>query len=150
MIIKLKTIIRNIKLFGIFALSGCVNSLQSNINEHSMMNALSGKWGWESDQCSSDSYIIFFTSKGAEMHLIATQSPYTPSSTVIEPTKFSYNIKSFSSQSLAAEPITEKKEYSDIGELIIWEIRLIGENGFCWHRSDWGENACTTSMLKCN
>ncbi len=44
-----------------------------------------------------------------------------------------------------------KGEYrtTESGDTVIWDMYLINDDEFCWHRTDWSVMACTASMYRC-
>jgi len=36
------------------------------------------------------------------------------------------------------------------GNVVMWDLVLLSENRFCWHRSDWDSNSCTQEFRRCN
>jgi hypothetical protein len=39
---------------------------------------------------------------------------------------------------------------TDIGNIVVWDMYLVNDDEFCWHRKDWSVTACTASMYRCS
>ena len=38
---------------------------------------------------------------------------------------------------------------TDSGGKVIWQLRVMGEDRFCWRRTDWPGYACTSDLQRC-
>lgn len=110
---------------------------------------LTGKWQWEnSDQIcqSNDISTISFSADGKKMYLSATTQSFANSDA--EYKTHTYNMVDVNTAKLRTF-IEGETRVDNHGDVIMWDIKIISENEFCWHRSDWDAQACTRSLLKC-
>jgi hypothetical protein len=35
------------------------------------------------------------------------------------------------------------------GEPVVWDLVLLSNDQFCWHRTDWSPGACTKAIVRC-
>ncbi len=36
------------------------------------------------------------------------------------------------------------------GNLVVWDLVLVDNDRYCWHRTDWKPGGCTKKILRCN
>jgi hypothetical protein len=125
-------------------LSGCA-SLKPV--DQSIFTVLTGTWGWEQGVefgCGGNSHAISFTPDRRVMLLKYEEASIEQD---IPANAVRYRV-------LQSEPnlrmvIEGEKRMTSAGEPVMWDVRMLTADRFCWHRTDWPQEACTTDVVRC-
>ncbi len=108
---------------------------------------LPGDWGWEESEelgCGQNSQTLTFTKDRKVMllkHKEASATQGIPAEAV------RYRV-------LQAEPtlrmaIEGETRRTPAGEPVVWDLIMITADRYCWHRTDWALDACTSAVVRC-
>jgi hypothetical protein len=106
---------------------------------------VTGTWGteFEGAKCSDNPHTLTFSAGGQMMTLA-----YAKSLNADPPTKVEYQIIGEGKGFIRMQKLTETETGGD-GQLVMWDIVLLGPDSFCWHRSDWADDGCTKPITRC-
>jgi len=116
--------------------------------DDNLRNSLSGSWQWEQAKgiCQKESLTtISFSADGNAMYLSSDASNYRDPDEISVHT---YDIVGQPEVNLRTV-IQGETRRTHAGDVVMWDIKMISNNEFCWHRSDWRNNECTQSLIKC-
>ncbi len=102
-----------------------------------------GSWAWpeadEDGSCEANPHIIWFNDDLTEMTFEWAHS--------IEPVL--YRIIYTDDGSITAF-LNREWRHNRHGDLVIWQLRLLSANEFCWRRTDWPNHACPSYLqIRC-
>ena len=109
---------------------------------------LTGNWQWEHSNgiCQKKTMSnIRFSENGEQMYFSAHAHDH--SNREIEEVIYTYNIIQHPKKLRAF--IEGETRVNTRGDVVMWDIKIINDNEFCWQRSDWQSGECTRSLLKC-
>ena len=125
-------------------LFGCATS--SPIEEPTIFSKLIGDWDTEgASTCESVRTISFSDDKKV---MISTYSDIGYASKTDARKQFNYDVleEGRSELRLALE---NESRLDDDGNPVVWILRLVDENTFCWRRDDWRPGGCTPPRTRC-
>lgn len=108
---------------------------------------LTGAWAWTKEECELDPISISFSKDGAMMYhsnraglFLGDQS--TPKEQVV------YRVLGETDGVLRTMIEGEDRRTPD-GRVVGWDLVLLAEDAFCWHRWDWPAE-CTPPLISCD
>jgi hypothetical protein len=112
------------------------------------VSVVSGTWGLASGEatCQNNPHEISFSSDRLHMN-VELRSPIQSGIGTTE-SKFRYRILGARPSELRMELEGETRTTDD-GKLVIWDLRMRGQDEYCWHRTDWPYRACTARSVRC-
>lgn len=110
-----------------------------------LRNIAAGTWGFPLTQasCSDNPHLLIFSNMGRTMTM-----RYTVSLDGNEPTQATYEVLNTGSDFIRMRKVNEA-ERTDGGELVVWDLVLLSEDSYCWHRTDWQPKGCTQPVIRC-
>jgi hypothetical protein len=114
-----------------------------------IFTVLPGSWGWkDSDQvgCATNPHQLSFT-KNRQLMLLTTKKPFDgpdgrPMSTV------RYRVLETSPHLRMS--IEGETRTTPSGDLVVWDLVMLSNDRYCWHRTDWPQGSCTKTNERCN
>lgn len=138
------TLIMKSFLALILLLSAGSQWLDSSIDPYA---ALPGAWGWEgSNDCTVSPQKIRFNPGRTQMVLSLT--PADEHGTREPRREVTYQILRNLPNGIRLAMDGEKR-LDPAGKQVTWDLMLLGNDQFCWHRGDWPGGGCTKSMDRC-
>ena len=126
----------------IILLSGCTSTPST---DSSMIDTLSGTWDEASDaSCSANYHTIAFKDSVLEVKYV--EKGYISENDGREVLK--YNILSANKELLRVQLVDETR-LDNQGQPVIWHLKLLNTEQYCWGRDDWEKNGCTPPRYKC-
>lgn len=106
---------------------------------------IAGTWGMEGEgvSCADNPHTLAFSPDGLEMKL-----QYAKGGEGTPPTEVTYVVVSEGPGVLRLAKNGEDMR-SEAGELVQWDLVLLGADSYCWHRSDWQAGGCTKPAVRC-
>lgn len=136
---------RTLVLLAAVLASGCRHDSQTKIDPYA---ALPGTWGWaESDDCEASPELIAFSADRKQMFL--SHAPIRENGTREPHRKVSYRILDEFHNGLSMS-LGGEDRLDDSGKPVTWDLIMLGQNEYCWHRNDWPQNGCTRSLHRCD
>lgn len=135
--------IRVLVLFSMILLSGCATLPSA---DKSMIEALSGYWDEASNaSCSANYHTITFSDAVLKIKFVEKGyiSEGDDGRQIMK-----YNILSENEEFLRVELVGETR-LDDNGRPVVWHIKPLSADQYCWGRDDWAENACTVPRYRC-
>ena len=135
-----------IALIFAVAMAGCSSSSTPSvdIDPH---QALPGKCGWEgSNDCEEAPLEIGFSRNGKRMHV--SHSPQTEGGSREPRRTANYTVLAPTENGLAMLMDGEDR-LDPSGRPVTWDLILLSNDEYCWHRSDWRATGCTKSINRC-
>jgi len=131
-----------ISLFILF-LFGCSTVLKIN---QSLASKLSGSWDEETGiSCSDNFHTINFDGSNIQIEYIKKGYISENESRKI----FTYSILNQSNDSIKL--LLENETRLDGNKKpVIWHLKSLDSNQYCWRRDDWSVGSCTPSRHRCN
>lgn len=109
--------------------------------------ALPGPWGWEgTNDCTVSPQTIHFSPDRKQMKLSLT--PKDEHGTRAPRREVTYQVLRNIPGGLRLAMDGEKRLDPE-GRPVTWDLMLLGNDQFCWHRGDWPGTGCTKSMNRC-
>ena len=112
-----------------------------------MRDAAVGTWAWKKKHCGKSPQVYSFSDNGTLMYVFTEDGFITSEEGAIEQIS-TYKILGESDRVIRARIENEYRKTDD-GKLVVWDMVLINDNQFCWHRTDWPSTACTSPMYRC-
>jgi hypothetical protein len=112
----------------------------------SLKQKLIGRWGWTRGQCESAPINVSFSDDGALMYHHSSQGLYLGE---VLKERITYQIYDEGEQILRVI-IEGEDRRTDDGLVVAWDLVLIDDSRFCWHRYDWEWPRCTKPLIRCN
>lgn len=110
-----------------------------------MLATLNGTWNESSEaHCSSNYHTIAFS--GSVLKIKYVEKGYISETDGRQTLK--YNILNANDKLLRVQLIDETRLDSK-GKAVVWHIKSIGTEQYCWGRDDWAQNECTPPRYKC-
>ena len=135
---------RHLTTFGIVLtvlLAGCATTPTASTGSE-----VAGTWGESPADCQENPHTISFSPHGDTMDVRYPQGGTADDKSLQE--RFSYQVLGRSSSGLQLALVGESRTDSS-GQKVTWELRQTDKNQYCWWRSDWPENECTTARIRC-
>jgi hypothetical protein len=113
-----------------------------------LTDVLRGVWDWEAapNRCQENPHSISFPPGGGRMEIRhpkgAVSGNEAPQVVTV------YRILAEESRALRMEIIGETRK-TERGDLVVWDLRLLSDDSYCWHRTDWPPQGCTGRVLRC-
>lgn len=111
-----------------------------------MREAAIGTWSVDENECKHSQTYSF--SDNGDFMLVYSDDGLIVSEDGRTSNTSKYRILSESNRAIRAAIEGEYRKTED-GTLVVWDMFLINDNEFCWHRTDWTVTACTGSMYRC-
>jgi hypothetical protein len=113
-----------------------------------IFSAVMGTWGWSRGKytCEGNPHTISFSAARDTMRL--TFREMTESDSTDADRTSTYVIRAITPTSIRAFLIGEDRR-SDSGELVVWDLVLLGPDAYRWHRSDWEPADYTRAVVRC-
>ena len=128
------------------ALTGCStgSGTSGSIDPYQV---LPGKWGWEgSKDCQEAPLDIRFSNDGKRMHL--SHSPEAENGQREPRRETSYTILGPTAMGLSMSMDGEDR-LDTSGQPVTWDLVVLSNDQYCWHRSDWRSTGCTKPVNRC-
>ena len=108
---------------------------------------LAGDWGWiGSEDCAEAPIEMRFSDGGKRMHL--SHSPEADDGSREPRRETSYTVLKQTESALRMS--MDDEDRLDIsGNPVMWDLVLLSNDEYCWHRTDWQATSCTQSVLRC-
>ncbi len=105
---------------------------------------VTGTWRWDNrpKDCQDDPHTISFTPDHSQM--ILSYRP-TKEDTLRE---YTYDIVATGPQVIRGR-IRDETRRDSTGALVVWDLVLLNDSTYCWHRADWPTDGCTRSNVRC-
>lgn len=116
-------------------------------SSHTIYETLIGTWGHDKEICLKDPIRISF-SPDRKLMYHDTKQGLMMSDASKPNERLVYRILAEYESFLRTEIIGEDR-LTDGGKIVKWDLLLINQNSFCWHRSDWGK-MCTEPLISCD
>lgn len=116
-------------------------------NHLDLRKTLTGAWAWSQEQCTGDPIRISFSDDGAVMYHQNNEGLFlgdrdTPRRQVV------YRIVAETDRALRTVIEGEDRRTPE-GEPVGWDLILLSQDAFCWHRWDWPQG-CTQPLISCD
>ena len=129
---------------AVLAMLGVCGS--STAQDRPIREVLTGVWDWEAapKRCQDSPHSIKFTPGGMELgHLAgATIDNQPPQAITI------YRILDSGPDVLRMQIIGETRTTAR-GDLVVWDLKLLSPDAYCWRRTDWPVEGCTGRVVRC-
>jgi len=125
-------------------LSGCVTG--SAIDRPSIFSTLTGKWDTDNPPTCESYRAISFSDDGKTITVSYPDNGYA--SEFDARSKFEYDILDVNESWLRMALQNEQRLDAD-GKPVVWVLKLVDENTFCWGRDDWPSDGCTPPRFRC-
>jgi len=103
---------------------------------------------WSAGSCSGVFQRFTFSEDGTQMFAVPSVGflADTPES---QPREVAiYNVLDESGRILRMQ-IEDESRRTDDGRVVVWDLVLLSEDSFCWHRTDWRPGGCTRPLTRC-
>jgi hypothetical protein len=112
---------------------------------HRLQDIASGTWGFDIDgvRCNENFHTINFPESGETMIL-----RYAKGVEGQPPTEAVYRLLG-EGPGFMRMKIEGEKRTTDTGEPVVWDLMLLSQDSYCWHRTDWQEGGCTQPAYRC-
>ena len=125
-------------------LFGCATS--SLVEEPTIFSQLTGDWDTEgASSCESFRTISFSDDQKV---MISTYSDIGYASETDAREQFIYDVLEVGESELRLA-LEEESRFDSDGNSVVWILRLVDENTFCWGRDDWRPGGCTPPRIRC-
>lgn len=134
--------IKSLIFSSIILLTGC-----SSIPERgsSLVDKLSGTWNETSNTVCTDNYHTI-TFKGSVLEVKYVEKGYISENDGRQILK--YNILSANDELMRVQLVGETR-VDKMGKPVVWHIKPLNTEQYCWGRDDWSKNGCTPPRYKC-
>lgn len=104
-----------------------------------------GTWGFEVEgaSCSDNPHTLAFSDVGRTMTM-----QYSVGLDGNAPTKATYTVLATGVDFIRMRKVDES-EKTESGETVVWELLILSEDSYCWHRTDWQPGGCTQPASRC-
>jgi hypothetical protein len=120
-----------------------------NLAKSSIRMTLPGVWDWttEPETCQRDNvHTIWFSDDGRSLFFHHPQGAELEDGVLQQVIEYSVLEELPTGLRLQAKREGRRDE---MGNLVTWELRLLSTSSYCWHRSDWREQGCTSPIVRC-
>lgn len=125
--------------------AGCASG--SKNTDLTLRESLAGAWGWTSKECREGAPIHSFSEDGSTMFVSSDKGMIT-SATSEPKTQLVYQIIG-ESKNVLRTVIEGEDRFQKNGEPAVWDLVLLSNYRFCWHRTDWPAGSCTKPLRRC-
>jgi hypothetical protein len=103
---------------------------------------------WSAGSCSESFQRFLFSEDGTKMFAVPNIGFLTdfPGGQLREIS--TYNVLLEYGRILRMEIEDEERRTAD-GRVVVWDLVLLSEDSFCWHRTDWRQGGCTQPRTRC-
>ena len=135
---------RIIPLLVVAALAGCGGGPRREL-----VPALAGTWGWTQDRarsCETNPHTLSF-SADRQFLIVRYRTPiksYDKSARI----EAYYRVLQINKRSVTLLLEGETRRQRD-GRPVSFELRLLSDSAYCWHRSDKSERECSPPVVRC-
>ena len=127
-------------------LTGCSTvSVQSDLGGP-IREVLVGNWQWKGIPC-DEAPSYSFSNDGAFMY-VRSERGMKMGDASKSYTDVTYMILDESSHVLRTQ-IDGEDRRTERGDIVVWDLVMLSQNGFCWHRTDWPAGSCTKVLRRC-
>ena len=112
-------------------------------------SALSGQWGWTSDRarsCARNPHTLAFSAD--RRFLILRHRAPIDTFDGGKRSEAYYRVLQSSADSLTLSLEGETRRQRD-GRSVVWEMRLLSDSAYCWHRTDKSDRSCSAPIVRC-
>jgi hypothetical protein len=136
---------RGVLAVAAFLTVGCATRPAST---EEWVSILSGTWGWVQGEntCETNPHEITFSPDRRWMYLKTTHPILTPKG--IRESEFQYQILSVTPSAIRMQ-LEDETRLTDSGKPVIWDLQLLTQNQYRWHRTDWRYGAYTRPVKRC-
>ncbi|RLA52587.1 MAG: hypothetical protein DRR42_07155 [Gammaproteobacteria bacterium] len=125
-------------------LFGCATGTQ--VDESTIFSTLTGTWDTE-DPATCESYRTISFSKNRKT-MIATNPNIGYASETDGRKTFIYDVLEVRETTIRVALENEPRLDAN-GNPVVWIVKLLDENTFCWGRDDWPASGCTPRRMRC-
>jgi hypothetical protein len=113
-----------------------------------IFDVVEGTWAWTTteDGCSEEPQGITFSSGRDQMFL--TRLVDEPDSTGSRESRSTYDVLDHSRSHIRGRIVGETR-LTEEGEPVVWDLVVLSEDAFAWHRADWSDYVLTESLQRC-
>ena len=130
----------------VLALPGC-NQMLGASAQLDPYSVLPGKWGWNgSSDCDVSPEEIRFSTDRKQMFL--AHAPIKDDDTREPHREVTYQILRILPNGISMSLDGEDRLDSS-GKPVTWDLILLDQDRYCWHRSDWRSGGCTKPVDRC-
>ena len=107
-----------------------------------------GQWGWSQgkNRCDDNPHSIEFSDDGREMLLTRAHSTRNFAGAMVRTSR--YDVLDVQ-DGVVRMKLRGEGRRTEEGELVVWDLRLLGPSAYCWHRTDWPAADCTNRVVRC-
>lgn len=110
-------------------------------------DVVSGTWAWVDASCEEDTQRISFSPDQSEMYIAHSRSFRGVDG--VEDSITSYRVVGKMRDRVRGQ-IPGESRLTASGEPAVWDLVLLDQNTFVWHRTDWMPGSYTKEMLRCS
>lgn len=103
---------------------------------------------WTPSVCTESHRGISFSDDGKQMFIVSRQGLLGAQRGGMVSEVATYQILEESERVLRMQMDKEDRLDED-GNPVVWDLVLINEDTFCWHRTDWRAGSCTLNRVRC-
>lgn len=124
-----------------------VEAVEERTNEALISELSRGVWGWPdgAGSCDSNPHAISFSDDRSAMHITSAHATELVGSSDRTST---YDITFFGDDVVRGQ-IRGETRRTPAGKLVAWDLQLLAEGAYCWHRTDWPAGHCTRTLRRC-
>lgn len=126
-------------------LSGC--AVDQAIDRPTIFKSLTGIWDEENPATCEFSRALSFSDDGRTMTATFPETGYASERDARK--SFDYEILEVNESWLRMALLDEPRTDAD-GKPVVWILKLIDEDTFCWGREDWQPYECTPPRFRCD
>jgi hypothetical protein len=109
--------------------------------------SLQGVWCWANvKEGSQNAHAVRFSSDGKKMNLEYVAPRMQPDGTPRPPVE--YDVE-FIEQTRARMSLIGEDRTTDAGAPVVWDLIVLPDDRYCWHRTDWAADSCTDPISRC-
>lgn len=108
-----------------------------------------GTWGYSGDQnasCHKNPHRIRFSADRTRVEFVWS-APVTSYLNIQEPS-FDYTVISQDNNGIVMAMDGETRRTPD-GDLVVWVLKILPDNMYCWGRTDWPSTGCIAINIRC-
>lgn len=124
------------------------NKVASRWSAQELRQLLTGTWGWDEAQCAEGPYHVSFSDDGAIMYFDTDDETMITAEGGEARKRIVYQIL-WEADGVLRAVIEGEDRRTESGHVVGWDLRMIDEAHFCWHRWDWPRDACTQALIVC-
>jgi len=114
----------------------------------SVRESLHGTWDWADvpARCGNDAGTYAFAADGRTLTVEVPAGAYFD--TTAAGSRLTYEILAEPAGGLRVRAVGETRRTAT-GAPVEWEIVMLDQDTFCWHRTDWQAGGCTKPLARC-